>query len=159
MTYRSVVLILCAVLVVGSVQASAFGAGPSVSPKKDVHLEVRIIKAVKHPADAKKHAPDPRLKDVAPRIRQLFGFDTFRLETTKEAETSLDTMAIFSLPIDRDLMVKVSQKPDAMLVVNLAIKELLATDYTVASGGVLLIGGMKMADGVLVVAIRATLRP
>ena len=133
-------------------------AADSPAKKPQVQLEVRIIKAKKHTDKNTKPPQDPRLKDVAPRIKQLFGFDCFSLETTKEAKTTLDAMAIFSLPIDRDLMVKVSQKPDARLVVDLAIKDLLATDYKVVSGGVLLIGGMKLEDGVMVVAIRATLK-
>jgi hypothetical protein len=127
--------------------------------KKEAKIEASFI-AAKSAGEGEAKKPLPQnYKDVEKRIFELFALDSFELLSSKTLEGAFGAEMTAEIPgkEKRILKIKVAknEKKDGKFAVNLQIEGLLAADYSVEQGGVLVVGGLKLDDGKsLVISIR-----
>ncbi|MGH7986199.1 MAG: hypothetical protein ACREQX_07940 [Candidatus Binataceae bacterium] len=144
----SFLLGLCAVCILGAGQASAKSKKPRV-----VRVRVDSVLA----ADTHE-GMDQRLNPhMAERFKALFDYSTYRLVRHQEQEAVCGRMLSFNLPGGRILHIAPRSVEGNMITMELMLfqgsRPIMTTDLKLMDGGVLIVGGPRYAQGMLITSI------
>ncbi len=106
---------------------------------------------------------DPQLKELQRKLRLLFPFKAYHLESHSDAETRCGKMIEFTLPGGRILHVQPREIDGDMIGMELVLFEgarpMLTTDVKLPNNGTLMLGGPRYQQGMLIISVGATAQP
>jgi hypothetical protein len=132
-------------------------AGPSLAslPK----IAVRVDSVV---ASDTHQGIDARLTPMGPRLQSLFSYTTYHLVSHQEQQTRMGALLSFNLPGGRILHVEPHAIEGDMIAMELILfqgeRPLMTTDLKLRNHGVLIIGGPRYEEGMLIISIGADCR-
>lgn len=155
MKEKTLILALAACMLL----AAPLYAKDGKTEKKGVKIEAGFIAAKSAGEGETKKSLPQNYKDVEKRIFELFALDSFELLSAKTLDGAFNVEMTAEIPGKEKRVLKIKvlkgEKKDGKFAVNLKIEGLLAADYSVEEGGVLVVGGLKLDDGKsLVISIR-----
>ncbi len=131
-------------------------AGPPASPQK---IGLRVDSVV---ASDTNEGMDPQLTPMGPRLHSLFNYTTFHLVNHQEHETPMGTLILFNLPGGRILHVQPRGIDGDMIMMEMTLfqgeQPLMTTDLKLRNHGVLMVGGPRYEQGMLILSISADCR-
>jgi len=131
-------------------------AGPSASPPK---IGFRVDSVV---ASDTNEGVDPQLTPMAPRLHSLFSYTTFHLVNHQEQQTPMGTLILFNLPGGRILHVQPRGMDGDMILMEMTLfqgeQPLMTTELKLRNHGVLMVGGPRYEQGMLILSIGADCR-
>ncbi len=145
-----------AVLVIA---ALAVGAGPSPvcagsDPAREI--EIRVDSVV---ASDTREGMDVRLAPMGHRLHALFSYSTYRLVSHQEAQAVVGKLISFDLPGGRILHVEPREVAGGMIAMDLMLfqgaRPLMTTYLKLRNRGVLIVGGPRYEQGMLIISIGA----
>ena len=102
---------------------------------------------------------DPQLKQMAPRLHSLFSYTTFHLVNHQEQKTPIGSLILFNLPGGRILHVEPRGMDGDMILMELTLfqgeQPLMTTELKLRNHGVLMVGGPRYEQGMLILSIGA----
>ncbi len=137
--------------------ASRVWAGPSTaSPQKiGVHVDSVVASDTHEGIDA-------QLTPMGPRLHALFSYTTYHLVSHQEQQTPMGTLLFFNLPGGRILHVRPREIDGDMIAMELILfqgeQPLMTTELKLRNHGVLMIGGPRYEEGMLILSIGADCR-
>jgi hypothetical protein len=100
---------------------------------------------------------DPRLQSMGPRLQALFSYTTYRLVSDQAGQTQCGQMIAFQLPGGRILHVQPRAVDGDMIVMEIVLfqgpRPLMTTDLKLKNNGILIIGGPRYEQGMLIISI------
>ncbi|HUY37432.1 MAG TPA: hypothetical protein VMV13_01305 [Candidatus Binataceae bacterium] len=103
---------------------------------------------------------DPRLQSMGPRLQALFSYSTYRLVSDQAGQTQCGKMIAFQLPGGRILHVQPREVDGDMIVMEIILfqgpRPLMTTDLKLKNNGILIIGGPRYEQGMLIISIGAS---
>lgn len=106
---------------------------------------------------------DYRLSSLRRHLKHLFHFSTYRLVSHDDRRTRFGQTVAFTLPGGRILHVIARGMDGDMIDMQIVLfqgeEPLMATDFKLMNRGVLLVGGPRYDEGMLIVSIEAGLFP
>ncbi|MHB8381839.1 MAG: hypothetical protein ACYDC3_05810 [Candidatus Binataceae bacterium] len=103
---------------------------------------------------------DPRLQSMGPRLQALFSYSTYRLVSDQAGQTQCGKMIAFQLPGGRILHVEPRAVDGDMIVMEIVLfqgpRPLMTTDLKLKNNGVLIVGGPRYEQGMLIISIGAS---
>lgn len=106
---------------------------------------------------------DTRLAPMSHRLKKLFRYSTYRLESHQEAITECGRMIGFSLPGGLILHVEPRRIEGEMIEMGVSLfqgkRPMMTTDFHLMNSGVLLLGGPRYEKGTLIISIAAEVVP
>ena len=142
-----ITLILIAALAPVAVLAEQSPAPPP-SAQGDLIINVQVVYASKT-----ENKVDPSLQGIHKRLAQLFDFTFYRLESARRIQGALGREGRVDLPDGKTLLLKPVEKKDDMWKVAVEIPKLIKTDLLIKDGNMVIIGGTKYDQGVLILVI------
>jgi hypothetical protein len=129
----------------------SFAGAPS-APPDTVNIRVESVLA----ADTHE-GMDKRLASMSDRLRALFDYSTYRLLSKFERKTPCGQMTVFTLPGGRILHVAPHAVGNGMIAMELILfqgaQPVMSTDLKLPNHGVLIIGGPRYQQGMLIVFV------
>ncbi len=99
---------------------------------------------------------------MGPRLHSLFSYTTYHLVSHQEEQTPVGSQITFSLPGGRILHVQPEGVEGNMISMELILfqgeRPVMTTDLKLRNHGVLLIGGPRYEQGMLIISIGADCR-
>jgi hypothetical protein len=137
--------------------AGRVGAAPTIdNPQK---ISVRVDSVV---ASDTHHGIDARLTPMGPRLHSLFSYTTYHLVSHQEEQTLVGSQLTFSLPGGRILHVEPDCVEGDMISMELILfqgeRPVMTTDLKLRNHGVLIVGGPRYEQGMLIISIGADCR-
>jgi hypothetical protein len=133
-----------------------WAAPPSASLPK---IGVRVDSVV---ASDTHEGIDAQLTPMGPRLQSLFRYTTYHLVSHQEKQTPMGTLLSFDLPGGRTLHVEPHAIEGDMIAMELILfqgeRPLMTTDLKLRNHGVLIVGGPKYEEGMLIISIGADCR-
>ena len=132
--------------------------GPSVAAAKPVHhpVSVRIDTVLAADTD---HGFDERLERMRRPLLQLFHYSTYQRLSHEEKKTECGRVLIFSLPGGRILHVEPRSIEGNMIELEVMLfqgeQPRMTTDFFMMNRGMLLLGGPRYKQGMLIISIGA----
>jgi hypothetical protein len=149
-------LAAAATLFAMAVAGPAF-AGPAATGNGNVNLHVDSVVA----SDTHEGV-DNRLAAMGPRLESLFNYSTYRLISHQDGQTQMGTLLVFNLPGGRILDVQPHQAEGDMIDMELVLfqgeRPLMTTDLKLRNHGILIVGGPRYEQGMLIISIGADCR-
>ncbi len=106
---------------------------------------------------------DTRLAPMSPRLKKLFHYSTYRLESHEEAITECGHIIGFSLPGGLILHVAPRRIEGDMIEMGVSLfhgeHPMMTTDLHLMNSGVLMVGGPRYETGTLIISIAAQVMP
>jgi len=106
---------------------------------------------------------DTRLAPMSHRLKKLFRYSTYRLESHQEAITECGHMIGFSLPGGLILHVEPRRIEGDMIEMGVSLFQgehpMMTTDFHLMNRGVLMLGGPRYEQGTLIISIAAEAMP
>ena len=106
---------------------------------------------------------DPRLQSMGPRLQALFSYSTYRLVSDQVGQTPCGSMIAFQLPGGRILHVEPRAVDGDMIVMEIVLfqgpRPLMTTDLKLKNNGILIVGGPRYEQGMLIISIGASTNP
>jgi hypothetical protein len=103
---------------------------------------------------------DPRLQAMGPRLRALFSYSTYRLVSNQTGQTECGKMIAFQLPGGRILHVQPRGVDGDMIAMEIVLfqgpRPLMTTDLKLKNNGILIVGGPRYEQGMLIISIAAS---
>ena len=103
---------------------------------------------------------DTRLASMGPRLQSLFNYTTYRLVSHQGSRAEFGKLVAFTLPGGRILHVEPRAIDGDMIAMELVLfegqKPLMTTDLKLKDRGVLIVGGPRYAQGMLIISIGAS---
>jgi len=132
--------------------------GPATAAAKGLHHQVSIdIKSVL--AADTDEGFDERLGPMSNPLRLLFHYSTYRLVSHEEKKTECGRMLTFSLPGGHILHVEPRGVDGNMIELQVVLfqgaKPMMTTDFHMMNRGMLLLGGPRYKEGMLIISIGA----
>lgn len=117
-----------------------------------IKIEVQVIKASKAGDQI-----DPELKDLAKQLARLFAqYSSYKLIKTAKLDLQLGQSGTVDIPEVKGLTVTPRQQSKGKIEVGLKMADpKFSTEVRLKPGARLLVGGPKLGDGVLILAITA----
>jgi hypothetical protein len=132
-------------------------AGPSTPDAQKV--EVRVDSVV---ASDTHQGIDTELTPMGPRLRSLFSYTTYHLVSHATRQTAMGTTLAFDLPGGRILHVEPNGIDGDMIAMELVLfqgeRPVMTTDLKLRNHGVLIVGGPRYEQGMLIISIGADCR-
>lgn len=153
---RTALLLSLAGFLAFAPSARATGGGSDAAVAVPIQVQV-IAASVKE--TGKEPEIDKRLSRLRKRLSD-FAFSSYRLVEEKSLLLALNREESLALPGERTLVITPRAfEKNGKIRVHLLIRSsratnLVDTDYSIEPGGDILVGGMKLEDGALLVAIR-----
>ncbi len=151
---RSLSLLLATIFAI-AVQSPAFA---QQSTTRIVTVHVNSVLA----ADTNEGI-DPRLARMGPRLQALFSYSTYRLVSDQADKTLCGKMIVFQLPGGRILHVQPRQIDGDMIAMEIVLfqgpRPLMTTDLKLRNHGILIVGGPRYEQGMLIISIGASTAP
>ena len=132
-------------------------AGPveGSSQKIGVHVDSVVASDTNQGVDA-------TLTPMGPRLHALFNYTTYHLVNHQEQQTQMGTLVFFNLPGGRILHIQPRGVEGDMIVMELTLFQgehpLMTTDLKLRNHGVLIVGGPRYEEGMLILSIGADCR-
>jgi hypothetical protein len=128
-------------------------AGPPAPPRKvNVHVD-SVVASDTH------EGVDNRLSSMGPRLQSLFNYSSYRLVSHQDGQTVIGNQVSFSLPGGRILHVQPHDIDGDMIAMELVLfqgeRPLMTTDLKLRNHGVLIVGGPRYEQGMLIISIGA----
>jgi hypothetical protein len=105
---------------------------------------------------------DPQLTSMAPRLHALFSYTTYHLVNHQEQQTPIGSLILFNLPGGRILHVEPRGMDGDMIVMELTLfqgeQPLMTTELKMRNHGMLMVGGPRYEQGMLILSISADCR-
>jgi hypothetical protein len=102
---------------------------------------------------------DSRLSSMGPRLQALFSYTTYRLVSHQDGQTHIGTQVSFALPGGRILHVEPHEVDGDMIAMELVLfqgeRPLMTTDLKLRNHGILIVGGPRYEQGMLIISIGA----
>jgi hypothetical protein len=137
--------------------ASRVWSGASAPDAQKV--EVRVDSMV---ASDTHQGIDTQLTPMGPRLRSLFSYTTYHLVSHATRETPIGTTLAFDLPGGRILHVEPNGVDGDMIVMQVELfqgeRPLMTTDLKLRNHGILIVGGPRYEQGMLIISIGADCR-
>jgi len=132
-------------------------AGPSLaSPQK---IGVRVDSVL---ASDTHEGIDTQLTPMGPRLQSLFSYSTYHLVSHQERQTPMGTLLSFDLPGGRILHIEPHAIEGDMIAMELVLfqgeRPVMTTDLKLRNHGVLIVGGPRYEQGMLIISIGADCR-
>ncbi|MGH7779629.1 MAG: hypothetical protein ACREQR_07365 [Candidatus Binataceae bacterium] len=103
---------------------------------------------------------DPRLQSMGPRLQALFSYSTYRLVSDQARQTQCGKMIAFQLPGGRLLHVSPRAVDGDMIAMEIVLfqgpRPLMTTDLKLKNNGILIVGGPRYEQGMLIISIGAS---
>ncbi|HEY6394508.1 MAG TPA: hypothetical protein VIX12_03755 [Candidatus Binataceae bacterium] len=103
---------------------------------------------------------DARLAPMGHRLQALFNYSTYRLVSHQDGGTTCGKMIAFTLPGGRILHVQPRLIDRNMISMELVLfqgsRPMITTDLKLRNNGVLIIGGPRYEQGMLIISIAAS---
>jgi hypothetical protein len=147
------ILTVAATMAISFVAVGRMWAGPPASPPK---IGFRVDSVV---ASDTNEGVDPQLTPMAPRLHSLFSYTTFHLVNHQEQKTPMGTLILFNLPGGRILHVQPRGMDGDMILMEMTLfqgeQPLMTTELKLRNHGVLMVGGPRYEQGMLILSIGA----
>jgi len=102
---------------------------------------------------------DTQLSPMGPRLHALFSYTTYHLVSRQEGQTALGSVLSFDLPGGRTLHVTPQGVEGDMIAMDVMLfqgnRPLMTTDLKLRNHGVLMVGGPRYEQGMLIISIGA----
>jgi|YelNatPaOPRAMG01_1025707.scaffolds.fasta_scaffold01186_6 hypothetical protein len=102
---------------------------------------------------------DARLAAMGQRLRSLFNYSTYRLISHQDGHTECGKLISFMLPGGRILHIQPRAVEGGMIAMELVLfqgaRPLMTTDLKLKNHGVLIVGGPRYEQGMLIISIGA----
>jgi hypothetical protein len=138
-------------VLVGASPLVALAAHPSAQPV-NVHVDCVCASDTNEGVDA-------RLATMGQRLQALFGYSTYHLVSHQQQRTTLGKAVSFNLPGGRILHVEPHAIDGDMIAMMLVLfqgaRPLMTTDVKLRDRGMLILGGPRYQQGMLIVSISA----
>ena len=145
-----------AAMAISLAAAGRMWAGPSASPPK---IGFRVDSVV---ASDTNEGVDAQLTPMAPRLHSLFSYTTFHLVNHQEQQTPMGTLILFNLPGGRILHVQPRGMDGDMILMEMTLfqgeQPMMTTELKLRNHGVLMVGGPRYEQGMLILSIGADCR-
>jgi hypothetical protein len=158
MSHKQWGFLTVAVTMVLTIAAAGRGwADPSSeSPQKiGVHVDSVVASDTHQGVDA-------QLSPMEPRLHSLFNYTTYHMVNHQEQQTPMGTLVLFNLPGGRILHVQPRGIDGDMIVMELILfqgqQPLMTTELKLRNHGVLIVGGPRYEEGMLILSIGADCR-
>jgi hypothetical protein len=133
--------------------ASVWAGNTDPAPQK---IEVRVDSVL---ASDTHQGIDVRLTPMGPRLHSLFNYTTYHLVSRQEQQTPTGSVLSFDLPGGRILHVEPEGVEGDMIAMELILfqgeRPVMSTDLKLRNHGVLLVGGPRYEQGMLIISIGA----
>lgn len=142
------------VVLVALLASAGWGqAGDKAAPQAvSVHVD-SVLAADTH------EGMDTRLTAMSGRLKALFDYSTYRLVSRQDKKTACGQMAAFTLPGGRILHVAPRDVTGDMVTMELVLfqgeRPMMSTDLKIPNHGVLILGGPRYQQGMLIVFVSA----
>jgi len=137
--------------------APLVGAAPA--PDSPQRISVRVDSVM---ASDTHHGVDARLTPMGPRLHSLFSYTTYHLVSHQAEQTAVGSPLIFSLPGGRILHVEPEGVEGDMIAMEVILfqgeRPVMSTDLKLRNHGVLIVGGPRYEQGMLIISIGADCR-
>jgi len=151
-TVAAAVTIAFALAAAGRVWA---GTSPEATPKIGVRVDSMV-------ASDTHEGVDTQLTPMGPRLRSLFSYTTYHLVSHQERQTPMGTELSFDLPGGRILHVEPHGIDGDMIAMEVVLfqgeRPVMSTDLKLRNHGVLIVGGPRYEQGMLIISIGADCR-
>jgi hypothetical protein len=129
-------------------------AGPAdPTPQK---IQVRVDSVL---ASDTHQGIDVRLTPMGPRLHSLFNYTTYNLVSRQQEQTPIGSVLSFDLPGGRILHVEPEAVDGDMIAMDVILfqgeRPVMSTDLKLRNHGVLLVGGPRYEQGMLIISIGA----
>ncbi|HLI81167.1 MAG TPA: hypothetical protein VKV03_14365 [Candidatus Binataceae bacterium] len=129
------------------------------SPEPTQKIGVRVDSVL---ASDTHQGVDTQLTPMGPRLQSLFNYTSYRLVSHQERQTPMGTQISFDLPGGRILHVEPSAIEGDMIEMELVLfqgeRPVMTTDLKLRNHGVLIVGGPRYEQGMLIISIGADCR-
>jgi hypothetical protein len=129
------------------------------SPAGTQKIGVRVDSVV---ASDTNQGIDTQLTPMGPRLQSLFSYTTYHLVSHQERQTPMGTQLSFDLPGGRILHVEPHAIEGDMIEMELVLfqgeRPVMTTDLKLRNHGVLIVGGPRYEQGMLIISIGADCR-
>ncbi|MFZ1887535.1 MAG: hypothetical protein WAU33_05855 [Candidatus Binataceae bacterium] len=127
----------------------------SARPARTVTVRVNSVLAAET-----NEGVDPRLQTMGPRLQALFSYSTYRLVSDQAGQTQCGKMIAFQLPGGRILHVQPRAVDGDMIAMEIVLfqgpRPLMTTDLKLKNNGILIVGGPRYEQGMLIISIGAS---
>ncbi len=152
--WRRNVLLLALLASFATVNSDAL-AGDAVRRGRRVNLHVDSVVASDTHEGVDPQLPAP----MGPRLQSLFSYTTFRLVSHQDKQTEVGQLLSFELPGGRILHVSPHEVQGNMIAMELVLfqgeRPMMTTDLKLRNHGVLIVGGPRYEQGMLIISIGA----
>jgi hypothetical protein len=105
---------------------------------------------------------DARLTPMGPRLHSLFSYTTYHLVSHQEEQAAIGSQITFDLPGGRILHIEPRAVEGDMIAMQMVLfqgeRPVMSTDVKLRNHGVLLVGGPRYEQGMLIISIGADCR-
>jgi hypothetical protein len=126
------------------------------NPKK---IEVRVDSVL---ASDTNQGVDVRLTPMGPRLHSLFNYTTYHLVSRQHEQTPIGSVLSFDLPGGRILHIEPQGMEGDMIAMDLVLfqgeRPMMSTELKLRNHGVMLVGGPRYEQGMLIISISADCR-
>jgi hypothetical protein len=145
--------VLAAVVFALAACGRAFAGTPVPPPRRiNVHVD-SVVASDTH------EGVDSRLSSMGPRLQSLFSYTSYRLVSHQDGQTAIGNQVSFALPGGRILHVEPHEIDGDMIAMELVLfqgeRPLMTTDLKLRNHGILIVGGPRYEQGMLIISIGA----
>lgn len=149
--------LLALITVVFAAHGHAIGAS---APARGRRVSVHVDSVV---ASDTNEGVDTRLASMGQRLHSLFNYSTYRLVSHQDSQTEIGNLVSFNLPGGRILHVQPREVVGDMISMELVLfqgeRPLMTTDLKLRDHGMLIVGGPRYEQGMLIISIGAETGP
>lgn len=152
LVWRPNLTLLALITATFAAQGYAAAGGAPRTRRINVHVDSVV-------ASDTNEGVDTRLASMGQRLHSLFSYTTFRLVRHQDGQTETGNMVSFDLPGGRILHVQPREVVGDMIAMELVLfqgsRPLMTTDLKLRDHGVLIVGGPRYEQGMLIISIGA----
>ncbi len=153
LTRPGCLLVLLAVFFAAGNPGQALAAGRH-APMVTIHVDSVLA------ADTNEGVDSRLQKKMGRRLQALFSYTTYRLVSHQDGQTECGKMIVFTLPGGRILHVQPRAVDHGMIAMELLLfqgpRPLMSTDLKLKNNGMLIVGGPRYQQGMLIISIGAS---
>ncbi len=151
LAWRVHLTLIAAALIAITAQGSAV-AGGAAPQRINLHVD-SVVASDTH------EGVDKRLAGMGRRLHLLFNYSTYRLISHQDGHTECGQMISFMLPGGRILHIQPREVDGDMIAMELVpfqrARPLMTTDLKLKNHGILIVGGPRYEQGMLIISIGA----
>lgn len=152
LAWRVNLTLVAAVLIAMAAQGISVAAGTGAPARIDLRVDSVVASETHEGVDA-------RLSSMGGRLRSLFNYSTYRLISHQDGHAECGKLISFTLPGGRILHIQPRAVEGDMIAMELVLfqgaRPLMTTDLKLKNHGVLIVGGPRYEQGMLIISIAA----